>query len=139
MERDLQHERNVVPKIKYVSRGIALLVDGEIWLHKDLALPEFKRLREGLIQHELGHKSTIDSPLRDVWHDFKDGFDGNLGTELLKFMWKRPSTWWQLLPIKPIENGVVGVDQTHILIAVILTAIISGIALAYVLVKGGII
>lgn len=139
MERDLQHERNVVPKIKYVSRGIALLVDGEIWLHKDLALPEFKRLREGLIAHELGHNSTLESPLRDVWHDFKDGFDGKLGLELFKFARSRPSTWWQFLPVKPLENGVIGVNQTHILIIVILTAVVGGIALAYALVRGGII
>lgn len=130
-------ERNI--QIKYVDRGIAFLVDGEIWLHKDLALPEFKRLREGLIAHELGHTSTLESPMKDVWHDFKDGFDGKLGLELFKFAWKRPSTYWQFLPVRFIEKGVVGVNQTHILILVMLTAIVLGIALAYALVKGGII
>lgn len=137
MGTDIQE--SIVPKIKYVERGIALLVDGEIWLHKDLAKPEFRRLRDGLIAHELGHNSTIESPLKDVWHDFKDGFDGKLGLELFKFAWKRPSTYWQFLPVKPLGDGVVGVNQTHILIGVILTAIACGIAIAYALVKGGII
>lgn len=131
-------EKPVLP-VKYVSRGVALLVDGEIWLHKDLAKKEFQYLQECLMKHEFGHLSTLDIPLKDVLYDFKDGFNGNLSKELLKFMWNRPSTWWQLLPIKPLGNGVLGVDKTHILIMVILIALIGGITLAYILVKGGVI
>jgi len=82
--------------IVYTEWAVAnVFKDGTIELHQDLQLPEYLELREKIIEHERGH-------------DFKKGFFHNLyidffayvgASGILKFMFQRPKTWIQLLPI----------------------------------------
>ena len=86
----------------WINRGVANRINGKIYLHKDLQLPEYEDLLEEIIEHEEAHDdgkySEKDFTL-DMYSRIKHG------EKLFDFMIHRPSTWWQMSPLFPSPDG----------------------------------
>ena len=82
-------------KVEYVEDGVAnVFDDGIIEMHKDLQLPQNKKLHDDILAHELEHDHK-----KGFVHNFKvDLFNKASTVEILKFMAFRPSTWVQIAP-----------------------------------------
>lgn len=113
-------EETNVPEIVYAKNRVADLCGNKIRLHQDLQEPQWNTLREWLIRHEGKHiehyseQGSIKGLKWDVLHDLNDQTSMFL---LFKFMWNRPSTWWQFWPfIRDKENKIVHVDYSHLIV-----------------------
>lgn len=119
------------PNIVYTEWAVAnVFKDGTIELHKDLALPEYQTLRRKILNHELDHDFK-----KGFWHNFKVDFFHMVGFGgLLQFMFKRPKTWVQILPIYYTKERGIVYDKNQILFY---TIIGLGILAAIKLLSGG--
>jgi len=85
--------------IYYVGTGIANHVRGDIYLHRGLLKPEYRSLRNYLLEHERGHVGR--SRTRNMTHEL--GVPSPwMFFRMIRFMMKERGAAWQLLPIRPI-------------------------------------
>jgi len=106
-------------KIIYTEWAVAnVFKDGVIELHKDLKLHKYRKLKKKILYHEMSH-------------NFEKGFLYNFGIDffdfvaadgLLQFMFKRPKTWIQMLPIYWIKSRGLIYDKNLILFYSIIAA-----------------
>jgi len=87
-------------KVYYVNHGLANNFGRHVEINK-LFLTNTP-LHDKLLEHELKHVGQ--NPIRDFFHDFKDGFS-KLGLSAFIFSLKHPSTWSQLNPYYKDRNG----------------------------------
>jgi len=87
--------------VLYSGWGFANRYRDGIFLHKDLAKPEFMELHNWIIQHELAHTSGL-----DLKHDFQDYMVKPLvvNRQYFKFFFTHPTTWIQTLPVLAHKN-----------------------------------
>jgi len=84
-------ENNIV----YVNYGLGNVIQGKIYLHKDLK--ENPELQMTVLKHELKHIDECEHvDLNEPWN-----------WDIFKFCIKRPSTWVQLFPIWIIRNKII--------------------------------
>lgn len=87
--------------IKYVTRGLANHFGGHIELHQDLI--HYPKLQRAILNHEAKHTEHSWS-IKDLFHDLKDdSLRGHRGV-LWRFVLRRPSTWYQFLPLYKREG-----------------------------------
>jgi len=107
-------------EIKLVDFGIANNYHDCIEIHKDL--PKFPKLYDAIMQHEKGHEGL------NFREDFKLDINNVPGLdygELRNFMYSRPKTWLQFLPIwkHPTRGWIY--DKVHLLIyGILITSIL---------------
>lgn len=100
-------------KLQFVNRGIAnVFPDGTIEIHKDLE--KYPDLFYPILEHELEH-SNSGYHMKDFMIDLFP-IPKLSSWKLFKFMIKRPSTWWQLLPLYYDSSRGIVFDIGHILI-----------------------
>lgn len=109
-------------RVVYVKSGVANLLDDCIELHQDLVFPEWVVLKEWLLHHELGHKENLYGGIQGLkWDSIHDFADQKHLFLLFRFMWNRPSTWWQLWPVSiNWEKKTVYVAWSHIVVWIFL-------------------
>lgn len=91
-------------KVKYCDKGLANFYGTHIEINRKLK--DNKILRDYIVKHELGHKSSF-----DLDHEIKDGIklliNYRFAFKLIYFYLKNPSTWIDLLPIQIKDRSIV--------------------------------
>ena len=100
--------RNMIPKLKYITYGIAYTIAEKgrnlyIELNKNLKKAKYSKLREQVLAHEMLHWNA-----KNWWENFKidflDIFDLKKHKQLTKFCLENPRTYLANSPIF-FENG----------------------------------
>ena len=82
-------------KVTYVSTGLGNNFGDEIELNKNLLKPEYKYIHDSILEHELSHTNQAFS-MEDLKLDLSQSKISSW--EILKFMFKYPKSFTQLLP-----------------------------------------
>lgn len=115
--------------IIYVKHGIANRFDSHIELNENLK--KYPKLHDSILRHELSHTDEKKFNKKDLIVDLGESAVDN--RELIKFMFKHPKTFIQILPFYKI-NGKIVYDLNMMFIWGILSASIAiSIVLALVL------
>jgi len=127
--------------VKYSKFVIAENLGDVILLHPDLELPQWKKLKDAALQHELSHTDSSTTSVRDVVQDVYDPQVGKAWLDLLKFNFLHPLTWWGIIfpfLLYKDEGGelVFYMDWGHLvieLVVVVLCALLYGAVRLFVL------
>ena len=82
--------------ITYVSSGLGNNFGDEVELNKNLLQPEYKQIHDSILEHELSHTNQAFS-IQDLKLDLSESKVSSW--DVLKFMFKYPKSFTQLLPI----------------------------------------
>lgn len=83
-------------KISYIDSGLGNNFGDEIELNKNLLKPEYKQIHDAVLKHELEHTNNLFT-LHDLKLDLSSSKINSF--DVIKFMWKHPRSFSQLLPI----------------------------------------
>lgn len=109
-------------KIEYVPSGLGNNFGDTIELNENLLKPEYKKLHDNILSHELKHTDKL-----FTWHDLKNDISGSevSSLEILKFMLRYPKSFMQILPFYFSKKHGFVYDINLILIYITLAVIIS--------------
>jgi len=114
-------------KIKEVNIGIANYYGDVIEIHEDLKY--FPNLYKRVLEHEFRHGEIDEKQLSNLEHfklDFKPS-NIQVATELFLFMYKRPRTWVQILPLYYTKERGIIYDTSWISTWLFISLIIGGV------------
>lgn len=112
--------------IEYTDWGVANNYGNFITLHQDLLKPQYRKLLDGILEHELSHTDKT-----FTFHDLKIDLvpSGKIKHfELFKFMIRRPKTWIQFLPVIYSKKHGIAFDLNMIILYILAGCIVGGIA-----------
>jgi hypothetical protein len=97
--------------VKYIRSGIGDFVEDTIYLHEKLKRPEWKTLRDKILEHEKAHK-VGPYGVQDWVNDSKKA---SYDLDVIYFMASTPSAWAQLSPIRTYGRGKLYFDRQLLL------------------------
>lgn len=120
----------IKPNIEYVENSIANNFGDTIELNRNLL--KYPELHEQVLEHELGHSDKPGFTKHDLDHDLKASKINQW--ELMKFMFRHPKAFMQLLPIYYTQKrGWVYDINLSLVYAFLIVIIVGGVMIGLAL------